>query len=130
LQVLFAGPTRWEMVRESYEKFGDEVPMHLEYINFGDHIGCFGLQLLRYTTPERLRAIMDYFDGAGCPVFDPHAYTLEEGGMKQVDPVQLAFKRQADPKGLLNPGKMLGWDNPDYDGARVPVSYMYAADSL
>jgi hypothetical protein len=32
-----------------------------------------------------------------------------------VDKTQLDFKREADPLGLLNPGKMIGWDNPDYD---------------
>ena len=31
------------------------------------------------------------------------------------DAVQLAFKREADPQGLLNPGKMIAWENPDYD---------------
>ena len=29
--------------------------------------------------------------------------------MKRTDEVQLAFKREADPKGLLNPGKMSRW---------------------
>ena len=48
------------------------------------------------------------------PVFNPHRYTLEEGGMKKTDAVQLAFKKEADPKGLLNPGKMAAWDNPDF----------------
>ena len=33
----------------------------------------------------------------GAPVFNPHRYTLEEGGMKQTDDAQLAFKREADP---------------------------------
>ena len=35
--------------------------------------------------------------------------------MKQTDEVQLAFKREADPNGLLNPGKMVAWDQPDFD---------------
>ena len=35
--------------------------------------------------------------------------------MKRTDAVQLAFKREADPKGLLNPGKMIAWENPDFD---------------
>lgn len=35
--------------------------------------------------------------------------------MKQTDEAQLAFKREADPKGRLNPGKMFAWEDPDYD---------------
>jgi hypothetical protein len=35
--------------------------------------------------------------------------------MKQTDEAQLAFKREADPQGLLNPGKMIAWEDPDYD---------------
>ena len=35
--------------------------------------------------------------------------------MKQTDTVQLDFKKETDPKGLLNPGKMIAWDNPDFD---------------
>jgi hypothetical protein len=34
--------------------------------------------------------------------------------MKKVDHDQLAFKREADPLGLLNPGKMLAWEDPDW----------------
>ena len=30
----------------------------------------------------------------------------EEGGMKRTDRRQLEFKRQADPKGILNPGRL------------------------
>jgi hypothetical protein len=57
----------------------------------------------------------------GCPIFNPHRYTLEEGGMKQTDAVQLAFKREADPDGLLNPGKMIAWENPDFDPRKGKV---------
>ena len=37
--------------------------------------------------------------------------------MKQTDAVQLAFKRETDPRGLLNPGKMIAWEDPDFDFA-------------
>ena len=67
----------------------------------------------------------------GAPIFNPHRYTLEEGGMKQTDEVQLAFKREADPQGLLNPGKMIAWDDPSYDyrsGQDLPVPGAGRAD--
>jgi hypothetical protein len=84
-------------------------------VRFDGDITCFGLPLIRFTTEERLDEIIDLHNENGCPVFNPHRFTLEEGGMKQTDEIQLAFKRQADPKGLLNPGKMIAWDDPDYD---------------
>lgn len=99
-----------------HEHFGDELPLHLEFVRFNGEVGCFGLQIVRYTSDERLAEIIRYHEANGVPVFNPHAYTIEEGGMKAVDHAQLAFKREADPKGLLNPGKMVAWDDPDYDG--------------
>jgi FAD/FMN-containing dehydrogenase len=34
---------------------------------------------------------------------------IEDGGMRTINWSQVAFKRQSDPLGLLNPGKMRGW---------------------
>jgi FAD/FMN-containing dehydrogenase len=114
LQTLFAAPDHLAAVSRMAEKFGDEVPMHLEFVRLGGEVCCFGLQLVRFTTEERLAEIIATHEAEGCPIFNPHAFTLEEGGMKTVDQAQLAFKREADPLGLLNPGKMLGYDNPGW----------------
>ena len=115
LQVLYPFPTHVESVEKMTKKFGDEVPGHLEFQRFDGNICCSGLPIVRFTTEERLDEIVKIHEDNGCPIFNPHRYTLEEGGMKRTDEVQLAFKRQADPKGLLNPGKMIAWENPDYD---------------
>jgi len=115
LQVLYPQPSIADKVIALAERFGEELPTHLEFVRFDGAVGCFGLPLLRYTTEERLDEIVRIHEDAGCPIFNPHRYTLEEGGMKQTDEVQLAFKRRADPKGLLNPGKMVAWDDPSYD---------------
>jgi len=114
LQTLFPAPDHLAKVAEMAARFGDEVPMHLEFVKLGGEVCCFGLQLVRFTTEARLAEIIAAHEAAGCPIFNPHAFTLEEGGMKKVDTLQLAFKREADPLGLLNPGKMLAWDNPDW----------------
>jgi FAD/FMN-containing dehydrogenase len=39
-----------------------------------------------------------------------HTYVLNNVGWKRVDAPQPEFKRQADPYGLMNPGKLLGWE--------------------
>ncbi len=114
LQTLHRFPGHVESVRRITEIFGDEVPGHLEFVRFDGKVTCFGLPIVRYTGEARLDEIVRIYEDNGCPIFNPHRYTLEEGGMKQTDAVQLAFKRQADPDGLLNPGKMIGWENPDF----------------
>lgn len=115
LQVLYPFPDHVEKAIRLAELFGDEVPGHLEFVRFDGRITCFGLPVVRYTSEERLEEIIRIHEDHGCPIFNPHRYTLEEGGMKQTDAVQLAFKKEADPKGLLNPGKMVAWENPDFD---------------
>ncbi|WP_439496402.1 FAD-binding oxidoreductase [Bosea sp. (in: a-proteobacteria)] len=115
LQVLYPFPNQVELVQTIHARFGDEVLCHLEFVRFDGKITCFGLPLVRFTSEERLEEIMAIHEEMGAPVFNPHRYTLEEGGMKQTDDLQLAFKREADPQGLLNPGKMIAWEDPSYD---------------
>lgn len=115
LQVLYPFPNAVDRITRMSKIFGDEVPGHAEYVRFDGNVTAFGLPLVKYTTEERLDEIIHIHEEEGCPIFNPHRYTLEEGGMKQTDDIQLAFKKEADPKGLLNPGKMVGWENPDFD---------------
>ena len=122
LQTLFP---RCELIGEMEARFGDEVPMHLEYVRYGGAVTCFGLQLVRFTTEERLAEIIRIHDEAGAPIFNPHVFTLEEGGMKRVDAGQAAFKREADPRGLLNPGKMLGFEDPDWEPSKPRPHYLF-----
>lgn len=104
-----------EHVKKIVDLLGDELPMHIEMTRQDGFIVYSGLPMVRYTTEERLEEIIRIHEENGCDVFNPHRYTLEEGGMKRTDQKQLAFKREADPKGILNPGKMVAWENPDFD---------------
>lgn len=111
LQCLFGGPDYLDKIARTVAEFGDETPMHLEYSRVNGRVAAFGLQLVRYTDQKRLYEIIGWLEANGIPVADPHTYILEDGGMKQVDEAQLAFKRRADPLGLLNPGKMKSWSS-------------------
>jgi FAD/FMN-containing dehydrogenase len=124
LQVLYPYPNQVALVEKMHRLFGDEVPVHLEFVRFDGNVTCFGLPIVRYSSDERLDEIIRLHEENGCPIFNPHRYTLEEGGMKQSDPVQLAWKKEADPKGLLNPGKMVAWEDPNFDFS-TPRTYLF-----
>ena len=64
---------------------------------------------MRYTTEDRLNEIIRYHETQGAFIANPHTYILEDGGRKEINETQVAFKVQVDPYGLLNPGKMRGW---------------------
>jgi FAD/FMN-containing dehydrogenase len=124
LQVLYPYPDQLALVERIHARFGEEVMGHLEYVRFDGNVTCFGLPLVCFTTEERLDEIIRIHETEGAPIFNPHRYTLEEGGMKRTDAVQLAFKRETDPKGLLNPGKMIAWEDPQFDFESQRV-YLY-----
>ena len=98
-----------EKVAQMYRYFGDEIAIHLEFLKAGGKAVPAGLQLLRFTTEERLQEIIDYHEANGAFIANPHVYTIEDGGDKQIDRDKVAFKQQIDPYGLLNPGKMRGF---------------------
>jgi FAD/FMN-containing dehydrogenase len=110
LQTLFPDDDLKTM-EAMYHHFGDEVMMHLEFLRVGGSARPAALQIVRYSTPERLNEIIAYHEAHHAFIFNPHTYILEDGGMKQVDPEQLQFKQTVDPYGLLNPGKMRAWDD-------------------
>ncbi len=114
LQVRYAAPDHLEKIEAIRAKLGGEVLQHLEVMKENGSTMFAGLSIMKFTTEARLDEIVRIHEDAGCMIFNPHRYTLEEGGRQSVDDRQLAFKREADPKGLLNPGKMIAWDDPDF----------------
>ena len=115
LQVRYGDGQALERAHAILSKYAGEMIGHFEFIRFNGRIEFAGLPLVRFTSEERLDAIIRDHEAMGAFVFNPHRYTLEEGGMKQTDAIQLAFKRETDPRGLLNPGKMIAFEDPNFD---------------
>lgn len=124
LQVRYGFPEHIALIEKMRDALSPEVLQHLEAIRMDGKIAFAGLSLVKFTTKERLDEIVRMHEEAGALIFNPHRYTLEEGGRQSADQRQLDFKREADPKGLLNPGKMVTWDTPDFDYAEM---YRYPA---
>jgi len=68
------------------------------------------IPVVYYTTEERLNEMIDFCRAIGVFVANPHVNYVEGGGRYRPDNVQLLAKRRYDPKGLLNPGKMLTFE--------------------
>src|SRR5580658_8550350 len=115
LQARYPNDGGLQLIKRIHDRYGSEVRGHLELIRFNGRIAFAGLPLVRFTSEARLQEIIAEHEAMGVMIFNPHRYTLEEGGMKQTDAIQLAFKRETDPLGLLNPGKMIAWENPNFD---------------
>ena len=98
-----------ERLEKLYQSGGDEIMIHLEFLRAGNKAVPAGLQLVRFTTEARLNEIIQNHESEGAFIANPHVYTIEDGGNKQIDPQKVAFKQQVDPWGLLNPGKMRGY---------------------
>jgi FAD/FMN-containing dehydrogenase len=105
LQSMFPTDSNLQLLEEMYHHFGDEAMMHVEFMRVKGRATPGALQLVRYTTEERLNEIIHYLEAQGVAIANPHTYIIEDGGRKVIDPEQLKFKEMVDPYGLMNPGK-------------------------
>ena len=99
-----------ELVTRQMERYGDDIYWHHEMARMHGHVQIFALPLVKHKGRTEMYKLIEELESKdGCTIYDPHVYTIEDGGMKEIDNNQIEFKRQADPYGLMNPGKTRGW---------------------
>jgi FAD/FMN-containing dehydrogenase len=108
LQCGFNPDTVRDQMRQLRERFGMEILFHMEFMKNGDGRVIPGaIPVVYYTTEERLNDMINFCREIGVFVANPHVNNVEGGGRYRADNVQLLAKLRYDPKGLLNPGKMV-----------------------
>jgi FAD/FMN-containing dehydrogenase len=111
LQSAFTAGQHLEQVRRMEQLLGNEVLMHAEFIRTMEgQVTCSALQIVKFSTEERLQEIMRIYRENGVRINDPHVSIVEDGkaGGELAQPV-LDMKKRFDPLGLLNPGKVRAW---------------------
>jgi hypothetical protein len=110
LQCGFSPTECEEQFRLLRERFGDEMLFHIEFMKNGEGVVTPGaIPVVRFTTEDRLNEMIAYCRSIGVFVANPHVNYLEDGGRFRPDNIQLLAKRKYDPRGLLNPGKMISF---------------------
>ena len=120
LQCGFDPDSVRDQMRQLRERYGDEILFHMEFWkNAAGRIIPGALPLVYFTTEERLNDMIRFCRAIGVFVANPHVNNVEDGGRYREDNVQLAAKRRNDPKGLLNPGKMLSFQPQTEEAAHL-----------
>ena len=110
IQSAFDPARHIEQAKALERALAGEVLMHLEFLRNRDGATtCSGLQLIRYSSDQRLEEIMQIHRDHGVHINNPHVYIVEDGKQARLDPAVLEMKARFDPQGLLNPGKLRGW---------------------
>ncbi len=92
------------------ERYGEDILFHIEFMKNGDGVVIPGaIPVVRFTTEERLNEMIAFCRSIGVFVANPHVNYLEDGGRFRTDNIQLLTKQKYDPRGLLNPGKMISF---------------------
>jgi FAD/FMN-containing dehydrogenase len=92
------------------ERFGSEILFHIEFMKNGEGVVIPGaIPLVYFKSEERLNEIISYCREIGVFIANPHVNYLEDAGRYRTDNIQLKAKQKYDPRGLLNPGKMISF---------------------
>ena len=110
VQAGFSPTNCMDQFRLLRERYGKEILFHIEFMKNGDGIIVPGaIPLVYFTGEDRLNELIAYCREIGVFIANPHVNSLEDGGRFRADNVQLKAKQKYDPRGLLNPGKMISF---------------------
>ncbi|WP_320667125.1 FAD-binding oxidoreductase [Prochlorococcus sp. MIT 1307] len=108
LQMLLPQP-ELEAMNTLKKKWGDDLLWHLEAVRQQGVQRLAALPIVRWRGIDSLKKLMSDCREIGAVLFNPHVFTVEDGGLGVVDVDQVEMKRRFDPQGILNPGKLKGW---------------------
>jgi FAD/FMN-containing dehydrogenase len=110
IQAGFSPADCMEQFRLLRARYGMEILFHIEFMKNGAGVVIpGGIPLVYFTGEERLNELIAYCREIGVFIANPHVNYLEDSGRFRADSIQLKAKQKYDPRGLLNPGKMISF---------------------
>ena len=114
LQAGFSPAECLKQFRLLRTRYGQEILFHIEFMKNGEGVVIPGaIPLVYFTGEDRLNEMISYCREIGVFIANPHVNSVEDGGRFRADNIQLKAKQKYDPRGLLNPGKMVSFHPED-----------------
>ncbi len=113
LQMLLPLDKEMELINKLRNSYGRKILWHIEAVSQNGFPRLAALPVFKWTDKKELYEIIDLCKKCGAIIFNPHVLTVEGGGLGVVDADQVKAKNRYDPKGLLNPGKLEGWNKKE-----------------
>ena len=107
--MRFTAGKHLDQIRALYKALHPELMLHIEFIRDAEGLTtCSALPLIRFKSEQRINEIHDIARALGIGVANPHINSVGLGNKKALTPEFLKAKREFDPFGLMNPGKLAG----------------------
>ena len=113
LQMLLPLDKEIELINNLKIVYGRKILWHIEAVSQNGIPRLAALPVFKWTDKHELNKIIDQCKKYGATIFNPHVSTVEGGGLGVIDADQVKAKLKYDPKGLLNPGKLEGWNRKE-----------------
>jgi len=113
IEGFFRGPDLIDVIDRVYRKVRDYGPMRMEFMRISGELIGTGSPFVRFESAEQIAELVRVMQDAGAVVSNSHTSNVRSVGKKEITSRDLAFKREADPHGLLNPGRFEADRNAD-----------------
>ena len=113
IEGFFRGPDLIELIGRVYQKVGHYGPMRMEFMRLSGELIGTGSPFAQFESAEQIAELVRLMQEAGAVVSNSHTSNVRSVGKKEITANDIAFKREADPHGLLNPGRFEADRNAD-----------------
>jgi len=114
------------LVRRVHDKVDGMGPMRMELRRWGGALVGSGSPYVIFESEAQMARLVEIMQAEGVSVANPHTSSVRSVGKKEVSERDIAFKRDMDPYGLLNPGRFDADGKDEAFSANLPTdSWMY-----
>lgn len=105
-QGMFPADRLIDSIEAFHGDIAGSVPMRLEIFWSEGEVVAMGSPVFSFETEARMAAMVELLQSHGAAVANSHTTGVREVGIKRITERDVEFKREMDPYGLLNPGKL------------------------